>query len=37
MSISEDDLSVSKARLLTQWCLEYMTNKADDGQVGPLR
>lgn len=37
MSISEDDLSVSKARLLTQWRLEYMTNKADDGQVGPLR
>jgi hypothetical protein len=30
MSISEDDLSVSKARLLTQWRLEYMTLKADE-------
>jgi hypothetical protein len=36
MSISEDDLSVSKARLLTQWRLEYMTIKADDDQVGSL-
>ena len=36
MSISEDDLPVSKARLLTQWRLEYMTIKADDDQVGPL-
>lgn len=34
MSISEDDLPVSKARLLTQWRLEYMTLKADDDQVG---
>ncbi len=34
MSISEDDLTVSKARLLTQWRLEYMTLKADDYQVG---
>jgi hypothetical protein len=34
MSISEDDLTVSKARLLTQWRLEYMTLKADDDQVG---
>jgi hypothetical protein len=31
MSISEDDLVVSKARLLTQWRLEYMTLKADEG------
>lgn len=29
MSFSEDDLPVSKARLLTQWRLEYMTIKAD--------
>ncbi|MCA3155886.1 MAG: hypothetical protein ING30_12890 [Burkholderiales bacterium] len=36
MSISENDLPVSKARLLTQWHLEYMTNKADDEQVRPL-
>lgn len=36
MSISEDDLPVSKARLLTQWRLEYMTIKADENQVGPL-
>lgn len=34
MSISEDDLPVSKARLLTQWRLEYMTLKAEDGQHG---
>lgn len=33
MSISEDDLRVSRARLLTQWRLEYMTLKADDDQV----
>ena len=36
MSISEDDLPVSRARLLTQWRLEYMTIKADEDQVGPL-
>lgn len=29
MSVSEDDLPVSKAGLLTQWRLEYMTIKAD--------
>ncbi len=29
LSISEDDLTVSKAKLLTQWRLEYMTIKAD--------
>lgn len=28
MSISEDDLTVSNARLLTQWRLEYMTLKS---------
>jgi hypothetical protein len=36
MSISEDDLAVSKARLLTQWRLEYMTLKVDEGQPGAL-
>jgi hypothetical protein len=36
MSISEDDLPVSKARLLTQWRLEYMTLKADDEQPAAL-
>jgi hypothetical protein len=34
MSISEDDLPVSRARLLTQWRLEYMTLKADEEQPG---
>jgi hypothetical protein len=34
MSISEDDLTVSKTRLLTEWRLEYMTLKADDDQLG---
>jgi hypothetical protein len=30
--ISEDDLTVSQARRLTQWRLEYMTLKADEAQ-----
>jgi hypothetical protein len=30
MSISEDDLRVGQARLLTEWRLEYMTLKADE-------
>lgn len=34
VAISEDDLTVSRARLLTQWRLEYMTLKADDEQPG---
>ncbi len=34
ISISEDDLPVSKARLLTQWRLEYMTLKSDEEQPG---
>lgn len=34
--ISEDDLPVSKAKILTQWRLEYMTFKAVDEQPGPL-
>ena len=33
MSISEDDLPVSQARLLSQWRLEYMTLKADEEQT----
>lgn len=32
MAISEDDLTVSKAKLLKQWLLEYLTLKADDEQ-----
>ena len=36
MSISEDDLPVSRARLLTQWRLEYMTIKADDDQMSSI-
>jgi len=35
MAISEDDLPISKARVLTQWRLEYMTLRADDDQLGP--
>lgn len=35
-AISEDDLPVSKARVLMQWRLEYMTLKAADEQLGPL-
>nr|MBP8898164.1 hypothetical protein [Sulfuritalea sp.] len=34
MSISEDDLPVSRTRLLTQWRLEYMTLKANEKQLG---
>jgi len=33
MSISEDDLTVGKTRLLTEWRLEYMTLKTDDEQA----
>jgi len=36
-AISEDDLPVSKARILTPWRLEYMTFKADGDQPGPPR
>ncbi len=35
MAISEDDLTVSKARLLKQWRMEYMTLKAEEEQPGP--
>lgn len=34
-SISEDELPVSKARVLTQWRLEHMTQRADTTQPGP--
>lgn len=36
ISISEDDLPMSRARLLTQWRLEYMTLKADCKQPDAL-
>lgn len=35
LSISEDDLTVSKAKLLTQWRLEHMTLRADEPQPAP--
>lgn len=34
-AISEEDITVSQARVLTQWRLEYMTLRAEDGQLGP--
>lgn len=34
-AISEDDITVSQARVLTQWRLEYMTHRADDEQPQP--
>ncbi len=33
--ISEDDLTVSQARNLSQWRLEHMSLRADDGQPAP--
>lgn len=33
--ISEDDLTVSQARMLSQWRLEHMSLRADDGQPVP--
>lgn len=33
--ISEDDLPVSRARVLNQWRLDYMTLKAEEVQAGP--
>lgn len=33
--ISEDDLTVSQARKLSQWRLEHMSLRADDGQLAP--
>lgn len=34
-AISEDDLPVSKARVLTQWRLEHMTHRSIEEQPGP--
>lgn len=34
-AISEDELPVSKARLLTQWRLEHMSHKAQEAQPEP--
>jgi hypothetical protein len=34
-AISEDDISVSRARVLSHWRLEYMTHRAKDEQFGP--
>jgi len=35
MAISEDDITVSQARVLSQWRLEHMTHRAADDQPGP--
>jgi hypothetical protein len=34
-AVSEEDLPVSKARVLLHWRLEHLSLKADDGQPGP--
>ena len=34
-AISEDDISVSQARVLNHWRLEYMTHRAETEQLGP--
>ena len=34
-SISEDDMPVSKARVLMHWRLEHMSLKSEDDQPGP--
>lgn len=34
-AISEDDISVSQARVLNHWRLEYMTHRAEEEQLGP--
>lgn len=36
LAISEDDITVSKARVLTQWRLEHMTLQAESDQPGPF-
>jgi len=36
MAISEDDLPLSRARVLKQWRLEHMTLRADDDHPGPI-
>lgn len=35
IALGEDDVTVGQARLLTQWLLEYMTQRADEPQLGP--
>lgn len=35
IAISEDDVSVGQAKVLTQWRLEHMTLRADEPQPGP--
>lgn len=35
-AVSEDDIKVSQARVLSLWRLEYMTHRADDDQLGPM-
>ena len=35
MAISEDDITVAQAKVLTQWRLEHMTLRADEPQPGP--
>jgi hypothetical protein len=35
-AISEDDLPVSRARVLTHWRLEHMTLRADGDHPGPI-
>lgn len=37
ISISEDDLLVSRARVMTRWRLEHMTLKANDNQPEPFK
>lgn len=34
-AISEEDITISRARLLSQWRLEYMTLRTDDEDPGP--
>ena len=36
IAISEDDLPVSRARVLMHWRLEHMTLRADGDQPGPI-
>lgn len=35
-AVSEEEITVSQARVLSHWRLEYMTHRADDEQLGPL-
>jgi hypothetical protein len=36
LAISEDDISVSRARLLKQWRLEHVSLKAEGNEHGPI-